>query len=537
MANLVPAPVLDTRNGDKVAAQAIEALPAELSDRSDSNPAVVLIEAMVSVWDKALYQINRWPRAVIQKMMAICGITLRGAKPAITTQEFTLANPQRADSVVPRLTEVSTLDGATTFQTLSDLTIAAYATPTGTVATTAGSVTVTGTSTAFVTGTTWIGYQIQIPAITGAWYPIASVSSTTVLSLSSACDVTVTGQAWNVGPVSGSTTAQATTTGASTNVGAGKLIALASSPAGVSSTTNTTAATGGRDEETAAEAVERGPTEYAARDVACSDEDYEQFAVKILGDNGRAKARGGFDDTTETEGFVSVAMLSPAWTTSSSVTTVERAAVARDLGTRSQSGVTIVDIAATVTSLTAAGSIPAAVVYRNSQYDETSVRVNIARTVNTLYSPNTYTYGRDRYTADLQEAVESAKGVDRVEVINGVPCIGTDYRTSTASFTFTSLSAAVTGIGATDYARLVAGQTILINSVGKSAHLVTALGGSSTCTISPAWDGSSGAASDVPYFKAADVPAASWYELFYANLGTTESTLPASIVVTDSVSP
>lgn len=536
MANVTPNPVLDTRNGDEVAAQAIEALPAELSDRSDSNPAVVLIEAMVSVWDKALYQINRWPRAIIQKVMAICGMTLRAATPAITTQQFTLSNPQRADSVIPKQTEVSTADGDITFSTLSDLTIAAYTTPTGTVSTTSGSATVTGTATTFVTGSTWVGYMIQIPATTGSWYTILSVSSTTELTLSAACDVTVTGQAWNVGPVTGTVTAQSTTTGVSTNVGAGKLTTLASSPAGVTSTTNTTAATGGRDEETAAESVDRGPTEYGARDVACSDEDYETFAVKILGDNGRAKARGGYNGTSTASGYVSVAMLAPSWTTSSSVTTIERAAVARDLETRSQSGVTIVDIAATITSLTSNGSIPAVVVYRKAQYDENSVRINIARKVNTLYSPNTYEWGRDRYAADLQESVESATGVDRVHSINGVPCVGTDYRTSTASITFTASSTAVTGIGATDYARLVANQTILIDSTNKTAHLVTALGGATTCTITPAWGGSTGATSDVPYFKAADVTAASWYELFYANLGTTSSTLPASVIVTGSVS-
>jgi len=533
--NVTPDPVLDTRNGDEVAAEAIAALPDELSDRSDSNPAVVLIEAVASVYDKALYQINRWPRAVVQKIMAICAVTLRPSAGGSCTQQFTLSAPRSTDSIIPRDTEVATLDGDITFSTLSDMTIAAFSTPTGTVATTAGSATVTGTGTTFVTGSTWVGYQIQIPAGTGAWYAIAAVGSTTSMTVTPTVGITVTAQAWNVGPVSGSTTVRATTTGATTNVGAGKLISLASSPAGVSSTTNTTAATGGRDEETAAESVARGPSEYGARDVACSDEDYQQHAEKVLGENGRVKARAGYNDTTATTGFVSVAMLAPSWTTSSSVTTADRTAVIRDLSSRSQSGVTLVDLAATVTPLTASGSIPAVVLYRNSQYDSTSVRINAARAINTYYSPNTYTWGRDRYIADLQAVAESATGVDRVLTINGVPAVGTNYQTAAAAMTFTNGSASVTVVGAADYAASTANQTFLIDSANNVAYLITAKSGGNAFTLSSTWAGSSGAASSVPFFTAANVSAASWYTLFYANLGTTTASPPASIIVTGSV--
>lgn len=531
MANPVPSPVLDTRNGDEVAADAIAALPDELSDRSDSNPAVAIIEANASVYDKALYQINRWPRALVQKVMAICGQRLLPAVGGTCTQQFTLSAPRSTDSVIPRDTEVATEDGSVTFATLSDLTIAAYTTPTGTVSTTAGSAVVTGAGTAFETGSTWEGWQIQIPANTGRWHTIASVSSTTSLTLESAIDITVSGQAWNVGPVSGTTTVQATTTGADTNVGAGKLISLASSPAGVSSTTNTTAATGGRDEETADEAVDRGPAEYATRDVACTDDDYAVFAERVLGENSRARARAGYNGTTATTGYVSVAMLAPSWTTSSAVSTADRAAVARDLASRSQVGVTIVDLAANIVSLTSSGSIPAAVIYRKTQHDSSSTRINVARAINTYYSPNTYPYGRDRYIADLAQVVESADGVDRILTINGVPAIGTDYRTSAASMTFTNGSTSVTSVGATDYGNATAGQTFIIDSANNTAYLVTAKSGGNAFTLSSAWGGSSGAASAVPFFTAADVSAANWYSLPYANLGTTTSDLPASVVV------
>ncbi len=532
MANQVPQPVLDVRNGDEVAADAIAALPPELSDRSDSNPAVAIIESVASVYDKTTYQINRWPRALIQKVMSVCGQRLLAATGATCTQQFTLSAPQAQDSIIPSGTTVSTEDGALVFETLSDLTISAYTNPAGTVSTTTGSGTVTGSGTTFQTGTAWVGYQIRIPANTGNWYTISAVASTTSMTVTPVADVTVSGQAWSVGPVSGTTSVRATTTGAATNVGAGKLATLASSPAGVSSTTNTTAATGGRDEETAEEAIERGPDEYATRDVACSDTDYAIFAERILGANSRARARTGYNGTTATAGYVTIAMLSPAWTTSSAVSTQERASVLRDLSSRSQSGVTLIDVAANIESLTSAGSTPAAVVYRLSSYDSSSTRINIARAINTWFSPNTYAWGRDRYVADMAHVVEEAEGVDRVLTINGVPAVGTNYRTSAASMTFTNGSTSVTSVGGTDYGNATANQTFLIDSANNAAYLITAKSGGNAFTIDRNWAGSSGAASAVPFFTAADVTATNWMTLYYANLGTTTSSLPASIIVT-----
>ena len=79
MSTAVPAPVLDDRNEDQIAAEAIGALPSELSDRSDSNPAVVVIEAAAYVVGRYLYQLNRWPAAVVQKALALIGVTMRAA--------------------------------------------------------------------------------------------------------------------------------------------------------------------------------------------------------------------------------------------------------------------------------------------------------------------------------------------------------------------------------------------------------------------------------------------------------------------------
>src|SRR3990167_3800692 len=129
MSTTVPAPVLDLRNGDAVTAQAIAALPDELSDRSASNPAVAIIEATGTFFDKLIYQINRWPSAVVQKVLSLCGVTMAAATAATVSQSFTLSAPQSTDTVAAKGTQVSTTDGATVFSTLSDLTIAAYTTP------------------------------------------------------------------------------------------------------------------------------------------------------------------------------------------------------------------------------------------------------------------------------------------------------------------------------------------------------------------------------------------------------------------------
>ena len=65
MPSTVPAPILDLRTEEQTVAQAIGALPSELSDRSASNPAVVLLEAAGYILGRLQYQLNRWPAAVI----------------------------------------------------------------------------------------------------------------------------------------------------------------------------------------------------------------------------------------------------------------------------------------------------------------------------------------------------------------------------------------------------------------------------------------------------------------------------------------
>ena len=100
MASIIPAPIFDLRSEDEVAAQAISALPSELSDRSDSSPAVVIIEANAYVMGRLQYQLNRWPAGVVQNSLNLLGVTVRVAQAATVTQRFTLSAPRSSDSAI-----------------------------------------------------------------------------------------------------------------------------------------------------------------------------------------------------------------------------------------------------------------------------------------------------------------------------------------------------------------------------------------------------------------------------------------------------
>lgn len=539
----IPNPTLDDRAGDLVTAQVIASFPAELSDHSDSNPAVVVAEAIGYQYDLMRAAINQYPRAVLQKLAALVGVRILDATAATVTQQFTLSAPQSSDTVIATGTNVGNDDGTITFSTTSDLSIAAYTTPAGTVSTTSGSATVTGSGTTFVTGSTWVGWQIQIPALTGAWYTILSVGGTTTLTLTTSATATVAGAAWNVGPVVGSVSAQATTTGVNTNVGAGKLTTLISSASGVATTTNPAAATGGTDNETTAAAVERAPTAFATREVACHVDDFAEFATRTLGSGGRARARGNFNVSASASGYVTVAMLSPNWTTSTTVTALARAAVMRDLAGRTGATATLIDLPVVIQAFTASPNLPAVAVYRNKDFDEATVKVNIAAAVNSYFSPATYPWDPPRYSGgyrpiyvpDFVAVVESAAGVDRVESINGVPCVGMNYQTSAAAMTFTNGSSAVTSVGAADYANAIANQTFLLDATNKQVYLITVKTGGNAFTIDRAWAGTGGVISAVPFWTSQTTNLTDWFYLPFVNLSVTASATATSIVVVGSV--
>lgn len=520
MATIVPSPTLDTRDEDAVTAEAIASLPSELSNRSPSDPSVVIIEAIGALVGKLLFQLGQWPLGVVQKVLALCGVVLNDAAAATVPQSFTLSNPQALDTVIPSGTQVSTLDGSVVFGTTADMTIPAYVVGTGTVSTTIGSTTVTNSGSNFTTGTTWNGWQIQV---NNTWYTISSVTNATTLLLTASASATVSGATWNVGPVTGSVTAKATTTGLSTNVGAGKLVSLSNAPAGVASTINGTAASGGADQETASALVARAPGVFATRDVACQAEDYATYAQKILGSTSRAKARANTNDTVATTGYVTLALLSYAWTTSSSASTLERAAVVRDILARSFSGATLIDVVANIQSFT-----PTAMFWRKSGFDENTVRANVAAAINGYLNPNTYDWGRTVYIPDMLDVIESAAGVDRVETLSGVPCLTSGATTTTANgVTFTNNNASATGT-AGNFTTMIANRTVLIDATNKAAYLVTAIAGG-TLTLDRVFAGAT-VTTTVVWFTVGETTLTNWYSLPYSALSVSLSS-PAPTLV------
>lgn len=528
MATTVPAPVLDGRNGDLITAESIGSLPTELSDRSNANPAVVIIEAVGAIYDALIYQINRWPSSVIQKVLSLIGITLNPATAATVSQTFALSAPQVIDTIIPTGTQVSTSDGATVFSTLTDLTLRAYTVPSGTITLTSGSTSVTGSGTTFTTDVQ-AGWQISTDGIT--WYTVSNVGGNTTLTLTTSATATVAGSAYRSGPVSGTVSAQATVAGSATNIAATKINTLVNQPAGVGSTVNNAAATGGTDIETTTAAIARAPSAFATRDVACTASDYEVFAQKILGTNSRVKGFANTNVTTAANGYVTVALLSPAWTTSSSVSSQERASVIRDLQTRTFAGATTVDVPADIQRFDTGTNIPAALVWRQSRYDEATVRANVAAAINNLLNPNTYTWGRTIYTDDLVQAIGNATGVDRVHAVNGIPAVGTIFKTAANAISFTALSTSATANAADIGAgKIAANVTYLIDTVNKTTYLVTNVSGT-TLTLGSGYAGSTGNVSNMTYLNVGDTALTLPYSLPYSNLSTVTTSSPASIQV------
>lgn len=533
MATKIPSPTLDTRSGDLVVAEAIGNLPAELSDRSDANPAVTVIEAVGSIFDKDLYQANQWPSAVMQKALALVGVNQLSATAATVTQQFTLSAPQPNDTVIASGTLVSTADGTLSFATTAATTVRAYTSPAGTISLTAGSAAVTGSGTTFTTSLA-AGWAISTDKNT--WYTVASITNDTSLTLTASAASTVSGSSYYAGAITATAPAQATVTGSSTNAAAATLTTLTTSVAGVASTTNPAAATGGTDAETTTNAIARAPLAFASRDTATSVADFQYFAQLILGTNGRAIAQANTNNTTAASGYVSYGLLSPLWTTSSSVSAQERANVTRDLVQRIPSGVTLIDLAANIQQFVTAGSgssqgtMFACAAYRKQAYDATSTNLAIAAAINTYLSPNTYPWGRTIDPADLAGVLEALTQIDHVVTINGVVAVGMNYTVVANNVSFTNGSTTATGT-ASDFTGMTANQTFLLDQTNNATYLVTNIS-SGTLTITPAYAGPTNSQKPA-WFTSKQTTLANWYSLPYSSLSV--SSANSSIVIVGAV--
>jgi uncharacterized phage protein gp47/JayE len=155
MADLIPAPVLEIRDEEQLAAEAIgrtsggltiaivnsqiedrrrilqliasNALSApvcpELTNANPSSPHTVILEAQAWVLSQMAYRINKLPKRDQIEFARLFKIELRQAEPADTTLEFSVAPPIGVDVVVPLGTQISTEDGKIVFETTAQLVI------------------------------------------------------------------------------------------------------------------------------------------------------------------------------------------------------------------------------------------------------------------------------------------------------------------------------------------------------------------------------------------------------------------------------
>jgi uncharacterized phage protein gp47/JayE len=147
--NLVPAPDLDIRDEENIAAQAISrisgaltveridsdietlrqlrdlvaagglpiAICPELTNANPSAPHTVLIEAFAWLVAQISYKINQLPEKNQIEFARLFNITLREATKATTTLTFTIAPPLNTTVVIPAGTQVETEDGLYIFTT------------------------------------------------------------------------------------------------------------------------------------------------------------------------------------------------------------------------------------------------------------------------------------------------------------------------------------------------------------------------------------------------------------------------------------
>jgi uncharacterized phage protein gp47/JayE len=134
----IPAPDIDSRDGERLAAEAIarlnEACP-ELTNNNAGSLFVALAEEQAWLVEQALYAVNRLPPLAAVEFARLFGIELRLATPATATLTFTVAPPAGTPAVIPAGTRVTTADGAHVFETDEELALSS-ASPVGSVSAT-----------------------------------------------------------------------------------------------------------------------------------------------------------------------------------------------------------------------------------------------------------------------------------------------------------------------------------------------------------------------------------------------------------------
>ena len=162
MTDLIPAPVLEIRDEEQLAAEAIArtsgglsigiinsqieerrrilqliqsgALDApvcpEMTNANPSSPHTVALEAQAWLLSQMAYRINKLPKRDQIEFARLFKVELRQSEPATAVLEFSVAPPNGVDVTVPPGTQIATEDGKVVFQTTAQLTIP-FGNPTG----------------------------------------------------------------------------------------------------------------------------------------------------------------------------------------------------------------------------------------------------------------------------------------------------------------------------------------------------------------------------------------------------------------------
>lgn len=152
MAKLIPAPILDVRSGELLAAQAIARVSGghtvalidrymeilrelralvvagglappicpELVNANPSSPHTVPLEAFAWLVEQIAYRINQVPDQNRIEFARLFRIELREAERATALLEFTVAPPLNTQVVIPAGTRVATVDGEAVFETTAE---------------------------------------------------------------------------------------------------------------------------------------------------------------------------------------------------------------------------------------------------------------------------------------------------------------------------------------------------------------------------------------------------------------------------------
>lgn len=342
------APNLDDRTFDDLVAEAlriIESSCPQWTDRSPSDPGMVMVDIFAHLTEAMLYRLNRLPEKAYIEFLRLIGVKLHAPTAASVSLRFTLTRQSTQATIIPRGSRVSLAGGgkdAPVFTTLTDVTIepgadgvdaiAVHAAPVDAELAGHGTglpgqslrarqtpiVRVTDERLAIIVGVECDPDQLgpDISAVRvgdkafRVWKEVKSFSDPVTDrhvfvadriggTISFAPAVSMTGADENLGELKALAEIPPKGAeirlwyyvggGAAGNVSAGTLTQLKQSIAGVQ-VHNPVAATGGRDAETLDNAMQRGPQEIHTLQRAVTARDFELLARQSSGAVSRARA-------------------------------------------------------------------------------------------------------------------------------------------------------------------------------------------------------------------------------------------------------